>query len=112
VGRADRTSAGQESSATRNAAQVLCFHHNDATTFARGDKRDFQPVDDLVRRVFDEGIGVSDAALFVLSPVSVDRRCEQPGVHPLHDLRHTFATPALVARVPIRAPLKCLGTKA
>jgi hypothetical protein len=37
------------------------------------DKRDFQPGDDLVRRVFDKGIGISDAVIFVLSPESVDR---------------------------------------
>lgn len=37
------------------------------------DKRDFQPGDDLVKRVFDEGIGMSDGVVFVLSPGSVDR---------------------------------------
>jgi hypothetical protein len=37
------------------------------------DERDFQPGDDLVKKVFDEGIGSSDAVLFVLSPESVDR---------------------------------------
>ncbi len=37
------------------------------------DTRDFQPGDDLVRRVYDEGIGKSDAVIFVLSPESVDR---------------------------------------
>lgn len=37
------------------------------------DKRDFQPGDDLVKKIFDEGIGAADAVLFVLSPASVDR---------------------------------------
>lgn len=37
------------------------------------DEHDFRPGDDLVKRVFDEGIGESDAVLFVLSPASVDR---------------------------------------
>lgn len=37
------------------------------------DKRDFKPGDDLVKRVFDQGIAKSDGVIFVLSPGSVDR---------------------------------------
>lgn len=37
------------------------------------DKRDFQPGDDLVKQIFDEGIGQADAIIFVLSAHSVDR---------------------------------------
>lgn len=37
------------------------------------DKRDFQPGDDLVKRVYDQGISASDAVIFVLSPGSIDQ---------------------------------------
>jgi hypothetical protein len=75
------------------------------------DKRDFQPGDDLVRRVFDKGIGISDAVIFVLSPESVDRPWvrKEISVGAVQELqRRTRLIPLLIKGLPderVPAPL-------
>jgi hypothetical protein len=75
------------------------------------DERDFQPGDDLVRKVFDEGISASDAVLFVLSLESVDRPWlrEELSVSVVQKLRRqTRLIPILIKDLPedkVPAPL-------
>jgi hypothetical protein len=78
------------------------------------DERDFQPGDDLVKKVFDEGIGLSDAVLFVLSPGSVDRPWvrEELSVAVIQKLRRkTRLIPILISDLPEdRVPVALAAT--
>ncbi len=67
------------------------------------DKHDFKPGDDLVKRIFDQGIGESDAVIFVLSPTSVNRPWvrDELSVSVVHKLRDaTRLIPIILKALP------------